>query len=354
MTLGRWNKLWPLLGLTVAGAALMTACPGAQVTVTVTGPTQAPPVVRSPPVDCPSNQYYRVGRYHWRKGRYVFARGRCMPRPAAWHRGCRWVGGKWVQRGRTYRWTAGRNHCPRRAVLMHPRSLPPPPRPVARKCGPMHYAQHGHWKWVRGQWRWQPGRCVARTTHWTTRRCRYQRGAWRKVGNKVVHTRGRVVCAQAKAPVHPTKLPPKRRIQRVRCGRGPFFVYPGGWKWSPATNRYVWQKGKCMSVPRRFRSCRFVRGSWRLHKNGRAIYTSGGWRCRGKAIVHYSRAGVIGVKSGGPKPRRCTKAMQRAGRCGRPVRIKACKKNYYRYRGKCVRRGVRRCTRAMRKAGRCR
>ena len=439
MTKSKLHKLFPLLGLAVGSAALLSACPTAQVTVTV-GPTTPPPVVRPPPADCQRTHYYKLGRYRWEGGKYVFYRGGCTQRPTTWHRGCRWRPGKWVKRGRTYKFTAGGLHCGRRVIARYPTSPPPPPKAHKHLCNPRQYVQRGTWRWVSGKWRWRQGQCVVRTRNWRARRCQYRPGAWRRVGGRYVYTKGRVACALSKVPdypmllpparptvsypkcprrhyrvpgrytwnrglrryvwrppycfktprtlrrckltpgrwvvrdhratwvtggwkcrrgpviphativkkyvprAYPTRLPPKARRTRARCGRGPLVVHPGNYRWDPVLRRYVWQKGKCISIPRRFRSCRFSKASWRLHKDGRAHLTPAGWRCPGKALIPYSRI----------QPRRCTAAMRRTGRCGSvPPSLRKCKKGYHRVGGKCVRRGVRRCTKAMRKAGRC-
>ncbi len=252
------GPLLPLFALALAGGALLTACAptSARVTVRVTlDPTVPPPVVRAAVVTCPGTHYYRPGRHQWLRGRYVFRKGRCVRRPSTWHAGCRFVSGRWIKRGRKYEYRSGSTLCRSTTVVSHPIALPPPMRPRMR-CSARNYVQRGQWQWRRGKWQWQPGRCVLRPQHWGARGCRYHPSSWRRVGKRILYTKGGLVCRR------------------------------------PVTN------------------------------------------------VH---------------ARRCTAAMRKAGRCGRvPKRLRPCRRNYYRHRGKCVRRGVRRCTRAMRKTGRCR
>jgi len=204
-------------GLTIAVLALLPACPPARVTVTV-GPTRPPPAVHPSPVDCPSTAYYRHGRYQWSSGRYVFRHGRCVPRPASWHAGCRWVPGRWVHQGRTYRFAEGHVACLRRTTQVVPLTLPPPLRPATLRCGRAQYLQRGYWQWRTGRWQWRAGRCRPRPARWAVRGCRYQPATWRRVGRRVELTPGRVVCRHAPAGGSRVRrcTPAMRRAGRCR------------------------------------------------------------------------------------------------------------------------------------------
>jgi hypothetical protein len=224
-------------------------------------------------------------------------------------------------------------------VTLEPTTPPPTVRVAVVTCAGTHYYQPGRHHWLRGRYVFRKGRCVRRPASWHAG-CSFFRGRWIRRGRKYEYRPGSTLCRTVTTVSLPIALPPPLRPPAHRCSPGQ-YLQRGHWQW--VRGKWAWRPGRCLPRPKQWaaQGCRYVSATWR-RAGKRLLYTKGGIVCRSRpgSRVH---------------ARRCTAAMRKAGRCGRvPKVLRPCRRNYYRHRGKCVRRGVRRCTRAMRKAGRCR
>jgi hypothetical protein len=138
---GRWVKTrrgyrWKSGRWQCRGGAGVVAPRRAKTVAAVGVPTRMPPKPRIRAKECPAGSYYKPGRYHWRKNRWVWMAGGCKARPKAYRRaGCRWVRGGWKRVGRKVVWKTGGWKCRARKVRRRRRRRCPAGRVWRRgKC----------------------------------------------------------------------------------------------------------------------------------------------------------------------------------------------------------------------------
>jgi hypothetical protein len=191
-------------------------------------PTQAPPPPRVERAGNRPGQIWIAGHWQWRGGQWDWVAGRWEAERD--HE--EFVAGRWERRGNRYEWIEPRWQ----PFAAFPRQ-PPPARPhetVQTRAG--WTWRHGHYRWVRGQYVWEPGTLVQGrqgerhiAAEWVRRGDRYElvSDRWERIPTTSGYN-------------GPRGAPPPPRDERYDARPG-FVWAKGHWRWRDG--QYEWLPG---------------------------------------------------------------------------------------------------------------